>query len=87
MSPPRSLRSKSNSDLANSLSKFVGNGDKMTDITLLCGEERFPAHKIILAARSDVFAAMFQHTETEEAHANKVRIEDTNPDTLSRFLR
>ena len=87
MSPPRSLKSKSISDLANSLSKFVGNGEKMTDITLLCREERFPAHKLILAARSDVFAAMFQHAETEEARANEVRIEDTNPDTLSRFLR
>ena len=84
---PRTLKNKSVSDLANSISIFAEKGERMADITLLCGEKRFPVHKVILAARSDVFATMFQHTDTEEARTNEVRIEDTDPETLSRFLR
>ena len=84
---PRTLKNKSVSDLANSISTFAEKGERMADITLLCGEKRFPVHKVILAARSDVFATMFQHTDTEEARTNEVRIEDTDPETLSRFLR
>ena len=33
-----------------------------SDVTLLCGDgARVPAHKLTLASRSDVFAAMFRH--------------------------
>ena len=84
---PRTLKNKSVSDLANSIALFAERGGRMADITLLCAEKRFPAHKTILAARSDVFATMFQHTDTEEASTNEVRIEDTDPETMSRFLR
>ena len=84
---PITIKSKSASDLANSILTFAEKGEEMADVTLLCDEKRFSAHKAILAARSDVFAAMFHHTSTEEACTNEVRIEDTNPDTLTRFLQ
>ena len=33
-----------------------------SDVTLVCGDGgRVPAHRLMLAARSDVFAAMFRH--------------------------
>ncbi|VUZ41516.1 unnamed protein product [Hymenolepis diminuta] len=47
---------------------------------------RFKAHKAILAARSPVFAAMFEHGMAE-SRANKVYITDVEPDTLAEVLR
>lgn len=46
----------------------------------------FKAHKAILAARSPVFAAMFEHA-MEESRANRVEITDVEPDTLAEVLR
>ena len=61
--------------------------DSSSDITLICDGEKFPAHRTILGARSDVFAAMFQHNGTKEAETNQVLIEDSDPKTLERFLQ
>ena len=61
--------------------------DSTSDVTLICDGEKFLAHKVVLAARSDVFSAMFQHDGTKEAESNQVLIEDTDPKTLERFLQ
>ena len=81
------LKSKSASDLANAILTIQENEEQNSDITLICGDGQFPAHKVILAARSNVFAAMFRHSNTKEAATNEVMIKDTDPDTLERFLR
>nr|CAH8858067.1 unnamed protein product [Trichobilharzia regenti] len=47
---------------------------------------QFEAHKAILAARSPVFAAMFEHG-MEESRANRVEITDMEPDTVAEVLR
>ena len=36
---------------------------KLGDVTLIIRGQKFQAHKIILAARSPVFAAMFDHLQ------------------------
>ena len=41
-----------------------------SDVTLRVGEKQFRAHKVILACRSPVFGAMFEHEMTE---SRKVR--------------
>ena len=61
--------------------------DCSSDVTLICNGKKFPAHKAVLAARSDVFAAMFQHKGTKESETNQVLIEDTDPKTLKRFIQ
>ena len=43
-------------------------------------------HKAVLAARSDVFAAMFSHKATTESTTNEVHIRDTEPDILEQLL-
>ena len=80
------LKNKSAFDLTKAISNLKQKEDT-ADISLVCGEKRFPCHKTILAARSDVFAAMFSHSSTTEAVANEVKIDDTDPDTLDRFIR
>ena len=84
---PWTLKSKSSADCANAIFTFYQDKCESTaDITLICQEKMFPAHKTILAARSDVFAAMFNHSTTEEGRSNEVKIKDTDSDTLARLL-
>ncbi|XP_008546874.1 speckle-type POZ protein isoform X2 [Microplitis demolitor] len=59
---------------------------KFSDVTLtVCGNE-FRAHKAILAARSPVFSAMFEH-EMEERKQNRVDITDVDYEVLKEMLR
>ncbi len=49
------------------------------------GGEQIGAHKIILGARSPVFAAMFQH-QMEETKTGKVVVKDIEPDIFKELL-
>lgn len=55
------------------------------DTTLQLENREFKAHKIILAARSPVFAAMFKH-ETSEKQTGIVNIPDCDSDSFQEFL-
>ena len=57
-----------------------------TDVQLVVGERVFPVHKVILAARSPVFNAMFSNAMTE-SKSGIVNITDVDPDVLEQFLR
>ena len=78
-------------NITSSLSKDIKDlrkrGEGFADVTILCQHRKFPSHKTILAARSDVFSVMFQHEDTREAQTNQVHMEDTDPETVERFLR
>ena len=56
------------------------------DFTIICNEERFPVHKTILSARSDVLAAMLRQKDMEEGSTNEMKIDDVDPTTLRSFL-
>ena len=58
----------------------------MADVTIVCEETRFPAHKNILSARSEVFLAMFSHKDTLESQRNEVIVKDVDKVTMERFL-
>ncbi|XP_078539545.1 speckle-type POZ protein-like A [Lissotriton helveticus] len=51
---------------------------RFSDCTLYVGGQEFKSHKSILAARSPVFNAMFEH-EMEESRKNRVHIKDVDP--------
>jgi hypothetical protein len=57
-----------------------------SDVIFKVGGSEFPAHKIVLAARSEVFKAMFQHP-TKEKSTNHVEIEDIEPEIFKELLR
>eukprot|EP00096_Caligus_rogercresseyi_P005752 TRINITY_DN21755_c0_g1_i1.p1 TRINITY_DN21755_c0_g1~~TRINITY_DN21755_c0_g1_i1.p1 ORF type:complete len:403 (-),score=125.20 TRINITY_DN21755_c0_g1_i1:181-1389(-) len=59
---------------------------ELSDVTLKCGSASFSCHRVILASRSDVFAAMFSHRNTKEARTNIVKIDDIEEDTLGALL-
>lgn len=53
------------SSLGDALGETLESND-FSDVVLLCEDEKFPCHKVILASRSKVFAAMFSHKDTAE---------------------
>jgi speckle-type POZ protein len=59
---------------------------KFSDVSFNIGGRQFPAHKSILAAKSEVFEAMFQHP-TKENFTNRIEIEDIEPDVFHELLR
>jgi speckle-type POZ protein len=59
---------------------------RFSDITLNVNGVEFQAHKAVLAARSPVFAAMFEH-EMEERKHNRVEITDVETEVLREMLR
>lgn len=59
---------------------------KFSDVILCVGGKEFFVHKAILAARSPVFQAMFEH-EMEEKRHNRVEITDMENEVLHEMLR
>ena len=72
--------------LSTDLTHLKNTGEDLTDFTIICQDKKFPVHKQILAARSDVFLRMFQHEDTQEAKNNQIEMDDTDPETVERFL-
>jgi speckle-type POZ protein len=62
------------------------NSMQFSDVILNISGREFPAHKNILAARSEVFAAMFQNP-TKEKLTNQIEIEDIEPEVFQELLR
>ena len=73
-------------DLSTDLNELLENGN-FSDFTLIVGDQRFPVHKSMLAARSPVFAAMFGHHEMEESKQGEATIKDLEPEVLKEMLK
>ncbi|XP_052575306.1 speckle-type POZ protein-like [Peromyscus californicus insignis] len=56
-----------------------------TDCYLVVAGQEFQAHKAILAARSPVFRAMFEH-DMEESKTNRVEIHDLEPQVFKAMM-
>ncbi len=66
---------------------FWENRGSTGDIAVACGSKHIPAHKAVLAARSDVFAAMFHHKETLESQTDLVKVNDVDEHCFEEFIR
>jgi len=56
-----------------------------SDVTVVADGREFPAHRVILAQRSEVFRTMFE-VDMAENRDNRVVIEDLSTDTISDLL-
>ena len=84
--PPASIAINCTDELSTQLEELF---DKMpsSDVNFNIGGRQFPAHKNILAARSEVFDAMFKHPMKEQSTNNQIKIEDTGPEVFQELLR
>ncbi|KAK7795146.1 hypothetical protein U0070_027334 [Myodes glareolus] len=57
----------------------------LTDCCLVVDGQEFRAHKAILAARSPVFRAMFEH-DMEESRKNRIEIHDLEPEVFKAMM-
>jgi len=60
-------------------------GGQFSDVVVVAEKHEFPAHRAILAERSDVFRAMF-HADMEEKRYSRVVLEDMTADAVSDLL-
>ncbi|UYV64104.1 KLHL4 [Cordylochernes scorpioides] len=60
--------------------------ERLTDVVLVAAGRRLPAHRLVLAAASDYFTAMFAG-DLREAGQHEVVLRDVDPDALSSLLR
>ena len=60
--------------------------ETISDVHFIVQNLKIPAHKAVLAARSPVFAAMFQ-SEMQENSSNEVVVTDMEPDALKQMLQ
>lgn len=65
--------------------KFLQNKD-VSDVTIVVGDEEFPACRNILSLHSDVFAKMFE-SDMLEKKTGRVEIVDVDPAIFKLFLR
>ncbi|KAL6068582.1 hypothetical protein STEG23_000396, partial [Scotinomys teguina] len=71
------------------LAEDLGNlweNTRFTDCCFFVRGKEFKAHKSVLAARSPVFNAMFEH-EMEECKKNRVEINDLDPEVFKEMMR
>lgn len=73
--------------LLDHFANLLTNAGKFSDTTVIVGQQEFPVHRAILAVRSPVFAAMFEHTEMKESQKNQVIIKDIEPHVFQEVLR
>jgi len=59
---------------------------QFADAVLFCGGREFQCHKAVLAARSQVFQAMFEH-DMEEKKKGRVEVKDVEADVMAEMLR
>ncbi|XP_045028766.1 LOW QUALITY PROTEIN: speckle-type POZ protein B [Daphnia magna] len=82
---PKSTSNTCHNELLQTQLEELLENKTLSDVNLNVRGRIFPAHKNILAARSKVFAAMFEH-ETAEKLLNNVDIQDVDPDLFQEVL-
>ncbi|XP_062851849.1 BTB/POZ domain-containing protein 9 isoform X2 [Trichomycterus rosablanca] len=88
--PLRPLGSASEVDHMHLLSEQLAAlvpAEEYSDVTFLVEEKRFPAHRVILAARCQYFRALLYGGMRESQPQAEVRLEDTRVEAFSMLLR
>ncbi|KAM6323038.1 kelch-like protein 4 [Podargus strigoides] len=59
---------------------------QLCDVILIAGDQKIPAHRLVLSAVSDYFAAMFTN-DVREAKQEEIKMEGVDPDALKALVR
>ena len=80
------LKSEVCRSLVDDMSSAFHSGN-FSDVDLVSDNEIISAHRVVLAARSPVFAAMFGSDNFRESKTRRIPIEETDPITLKIFVQ
>ncbi|NXG93899.1 KLHL4 protein, partial [Stercorarius parasiticus] len=58
---------------------------QLCDVLLIVGDQKIPAHRLVLSAVSDYFAAMFTN-DVREAKQEEIKMEGVDPDALKALV-
>ncbi|XP_054025365.1 kelch-like protein 4 [Dryobates pubescens] len=58
---------------------------QLCDVLLVAGDQKIPAHRLVLSAVSDYFAAMFTN-DVREAKQEEIKMEGVDPDALKALV-
>ncbi|XP_077388451.1 kelch-like protein 4 isoform X2 [Festucalex cinctus] len=58
---------------------------QLCDVLLIAGDHKIPAHRLVLSAVSDYFAAMFT-SDVKEAKQEEIKMEGVDPDALTSLV-
>ena len=59
---------------------------QLCDVILVVGAKKIPAHRIVLSAASDYFAAMFTN-DVKEATQEEIKMKDVDPESLAALIQ
>uniref|UniRef100_A0AAV2MJH0 BTB domain-containing protein n=1 Tax=Knipowitschia caucasica TaxID=637954 RepID=A0AAV2MJH0_KNICA len=59
---------------------------QLCDVLLIAGDHKIPAHRLVLSAVSDYFAAMFTN-DVREAKQEEIKMEGVDPDALQSLVQ
>ena len=83
--PPQSYRPLLPPKLGSDLTTVLENGS-LSDVSLVVSGRTIPAHRVVLASRSSVFRAMFEHN-MKEAGEGRVDISDCSYEAVAAMLK
>ncbi|KAG9461840.1 hypothetical protein GDO78_015585 [Eleutherodactylus coqui] len=72
------------------LSEHVGaliNGEEYSDVTFIVDKMRFPAHRVILAARCQYFRALLYGGMRESRPEAEITLQDTSPEAFAMLMK
>lgn len=59
--------------------------ERFSDVVIQCKDKEFPAHRVVISSKSDVFATMF-NSPMKESKEGRLIIEDAEPDVVEQML-
>lgn len=66
--------------------EMYANKRQLCDVVLVAEERRIPAHRLVLSAISDYFAAMFTNN-VREASMDEIQIKDVDAEALANLVQ
>ena len=79
-------RSNNHSERIMRKMELYHNKQELCDVVLIAGQRRIPAHRIVLSAASDYFAAMFT-SDCREANEKEVLLQNIDSEALNELIQ
>ncbi|KAK2163179.1 hypothetical protein LSH36_84g06012 [Paralvinella palmiformis] len=79
-------RSNNHSERIMRKMELYHNKQELCDVVLVAGQRRIPAHRIVLSAASDYFAAMFT-SDCREANEKEVIMQNIDSEALTELIQ